>query len=199
MELWHAWPCPYCMRVRIALDEKRVPYAEREIDLADKPPELFAVNPAGGVPVLVVDGKAIPESAVILDWLEAHHPEPPLVPRDPAARDRARSLYDRATALLAPHTPKLARGTPEEKARAAEAVRAALAELERDAPEDGYLAGPFSIADISLATMIAKLPEPLRPAALGLPRLGRWQALVLARPSIARQTAPRRDGAPARG
>ncbi len=29
MELWHAWACPYCMRVRIALDEKGIAYRER--------------------------------------------------------------------------------------------------------------------------------------------------------------------------
>src|SRR5512138_1691327 len=111
MELWHAWICPYCMRVRIALAEKRLPYREREIDLANKPKELWGVNPAGGVPVLVLDdGAAIPESIVILQYLEDRFPEHPILPADPLARARARLLHDRITALLGGPVFKLARG-----------------------------------------------------------------------------------------
>ena len=194
MELWHAWVCPYCMRVRIALAEKHLPYRDREIDLANKPPELLGVNPAGGVPVLVPDdGAAIPESMAILQYLEDRWPEHPILPADPLARARARLLYDRVTAELGPHLVKLARGTDAEKAAAEQAVREALAKLEAEVPPDGgFLAGPFSIADIALAPFVAKLPARLRPAALGLPRLARWEAAVMSRPSVAAHTAPRR-------
>jgi glutathione S-transferase len=193
MELWHAWVCPYCMRVRIALAEKQLPYREREIDLARKPPELLEVNPAGGVPVLVVEGgAAIPESIVILQYLEDRWPEHPILPADPLARARARLLYDRITAALGNPSFKLARGTDAEKAAAEQGVRDALARLETETPEDGFLAGPFSIADIALAPFVAKLPDRLRPAALGLPRLARWEAAVMSRPSVATHTAPRR-------
>ncbi|HEX9049672.1 MAG TPA: glutathione S-transferase family protein [Anaeromyxobacter sp.] len=193
MELWHAWVCPYCMRVRIALAEKGIAYDEREIELARKPPELFAVNPAGGVPVLVVEGgAAIPESIVILQYLEDRWPEHPIFPPDPLGRARARLLHDRITAALAPHLLALARGTDAEKAAAERAVKEALAKLEAEAPERGFLAGPFSVADIALAPFVAKLPDRLRPAALALPRLARWQEAVLSRPSVAAHTAPRR-------
>ncbi len=192
MELWHAWVCPYCMRVRIGLAEKGLAYSEREIDLAGKPPELFALNPAGGVPVLVDGGAAIPESLVILEYLDDRWPEPPLLPRDPLGRARARLRYDRITVAFSPHVPKLARGSAEEKAVAAEAVKGALAALEREVPEDGFLVGPFSIADIALAPFLAKLPPQLRPGALGLTRLARWEAAVMSRPSVAINTAPRR-------
>lgn len=194
MELWHAWTCPYCMRVRIALAEKGLPWGDREIDLARKPPELFALNPAGGVPVLAVDGAAVPESIVILQYLDDRWPERPLLPPDPLGRARARLLYDRVTALLGAHVFKLARGADEEKAAAERGVREALAKLEAEAPADGFLAGPFSIADVALAPFVAKLPERLRPAALGLPRLARWEAAVMARPSVATHTAPARAG-----
>ena len=192
MELWHAWVCPYCMRVRIALAEKGLSYTEREVDLARKPPELLDVNPANGVPVVVDEGVAIPESLVILEYLEDRYPEPPLLPPDAAGRARARLLYERITAALGGHVVKLARGSDAEKAAAAEAVKAALAALEREAPADGFLAGPFSIADVALAPFVAKLPPDLRPAALGLERLGRWERAVMTRPSVATHTAPRR-------
>lgn len=191
MELWHAWSCPYCMRVRIALAEKGLEYASREIDLARKPPELLALHPSGGVPVLVDDGRPIPESLAILEHLEVRCPAPPLLPPDPPGRARARLLYERVTAALGPHLLKLVRGSDAERTAAAAAVREALSALERDAPADGFLAGPFSIADVALATFVAKLPAELRPDALGLERLGRWERAVMSRPSIAAQTAPR--------
>ncbi|HET8540845.1 MAG TPA: glutathione S-transferase family protein [Anaeromyxobacter sp.] len=194
MELWHAWVCPYCMRVRIALAEKGLAYREREIDLANKPPELLRVNPAGGVPVLVLDGGAsLPESLVILQYLDERWPEHPILPADPLARARARLLHDRITAALGGPVFRLARGTGAEKAPAEQAIREALAGLEVEVPPDGgFLAGAFSIADIALAPFVAKLPARLRPAALGLPRLARWEAAVLSRPSVATHTAPRR-------
>jgi glutathione S-transferase len=194
VELWHAWTCPYCMRVRIALAEKGLRYDEKEIDLARKPPELFALNPAGGVPVLVVGGTPVPDSVAILEYLEEHFPDPPLAPRDARDRKRAWLLHDRVTAMIAPHLPKIVRGNPEEKAEAERAVRAALASLENDAPEQGFLAGGFSIADIALASLVMKLPESTRPAALGLPRLARWEAAVRARPSVAAHAGARRPG-----
>jgi glutathione S-transferase len=180
------------VRVRIALVEKGLRYAVREVDLAHKPPELFALNPAGAVPVLVDGGASIPESLVILQYLEDRYPAPPLLPADPLGRARARLLCDRITAQLGRPTFGVARGAAEEKAVAADAVRSALSALERDVPEEGHLAGAFSFADIVLAPFVARLPAHLRPGALGLERLGRWERLVLTRPSVAAETAPRR-------
>ena len=184
MMLWHAEACPYSQRVRIALAEKDLAFEEQVVDLADKPPELLALNPAGGVPVLVVDGAVIADSSAILQYLEDRSPVPSILPPDPSGRARARLLYDRITSSLGPHVPKLLRGTEEEKEHARRAVVAALGALEQEAPADGFLAGPFSVADIALAPFMAKLPPTLRPAALGLPRLARWEAVVLARPSV---------------
>ncbi len=180
------------MRVRIALVEKGLPYSEREVDLGRKPPELFRLNPAGAVPVIVDGGAAIPESLVILEYLEDRYPERPLLPLDPLGRARARLLYGRITAALGVPVFKLARGTDAEKAAAAEAVKAALAALESEAPADGFLAGPFSIADIALAPFVAKLPPHLRPAALGMEKLGLWERAAMARPAVAAHTAAAR-------
>jgi glutathione S-transferase len=180
------------MRVRIALAEKGLPYDEREIDLANKPPELARVNPANGVPVLVADGAAIPDSIVILQYLEDRFPESPLLPADPLGRARARLLYDRVTALLGTHSFKLARGTDEEKRLAREGAKAALETLEREVSADHpFLAGPdLSIADLALAPFVARLSRAgVSPSALALPRLARWEAAVMSRPSVRIQTA----------
>jgi glutathione S-transferase len=180
------------VRVRIALVEKELAYAAREVDLAAKPPELFRLNPAGAVPVLVVEGgAAIPESMVILQYLEDRFPERPLLPADPLDRARVRLLCDQLTAQLGKPSFKVARGTAEEKAVAADAVRSALSALEGEVPREGFLVGPFSFADIVLAPFVARLPAELRPAALGLEKLARWERAVMSRPSVAAHTAAR--------
>jgi glutathione S-transferase len=192
MLLWSAWNCPYCMRVRIGLEEKGLLWETREVDLANKPPELVALNPPGGaVPVLVVDGAVIPESLVILQYLEERFPAVPLLPPDPADRARARLLADRVTSAIGPAGYKLARGAPEDRPAAEDVVREALRALEPQVPEAGYLVGGFSLADLAIAPFVARLPAHLRGEVLGLPRLARWEALVFARPSVARQTAAR--------
>jgi RNA polymerase-associated protein len=177
------------MRARIALEEKGLVWETREVDLADKPPEVLALNPpAGAVPVLVVDGQAIPESMVILPYLEDRFPSPALLPADPAARARLRLLVDRA-GPLGPAGYKLVKGAPEERPAAEALVRETLRALEPRVAEQGYLGGDFSLADAAVAPFVARLPAHLRAAALDLPRLARWEALGFARPSVARQTA----------
>jgi len=84
--LYDAARCPYCARVRIALAEKGISYEPVEIDLSNRPSWLYEKNPAGRVPVLEEDTLILPESVVIMEYLEERYPEPALLPADPAAR-----------------------------------------------------------------------------------------------------------------
>jgi len=52
------------------------------------------VSGQGLVPVLVADGEVVADSPVILDWLEARYPEPPLFPAEPARRAEVRIFVD---------------------------------------------------------------------------------------------------------
>jgi len=55
--------------------------------------EFLAVNPIGRVPALVLeDGRALPESEVICEYLEDAYPEPTLRPEDPWQRAQVRLL-----------------------------------------------------------------------------------------------------------
>jgi glutathione S-transferase len=95
VKLVDAARCPYCARVRLVFDEKRVAYEQVEVDLSDRPEWLIELNPPRGrVPVLE-DGFTLPESEVIMAYLEERHPEPALLPEDPATRARARLLVHR--------------------------------------------------------------------------------------------------------
>jgi glutathione S-transferase len=82
--------CPFCARVRIVLAEKRIPYEPVAIDLRDRPAWLYEKNPLGKVPVLEEDAFTLPESVVIMEYLEERYPEPALLPADAAERAAAR-------------------------------------------------------------------------------------------------------------
>jgi glutathione S-transferase len=84
--LYDAARCPFCARVRIVLAEKRIPYEPVAIDLANRPAWLYEKNPTGKVPILEEDTLVLPESSVIMEYLEERYPEPALLPADPAQR-----------------------------------------------------------------------------------------------------------------
>ena len=88
----------YAQKVKIALREKNRPFAVETPDSfgtgrTDGP--LAAANPRSEVPVLI-DGPEVRifDSTIIMEYLEERWPEPPLLPRDPAARAFARMTED---------------------------------------------------------------------------------------------------------
>src|SRR2546421_7760509 len=83
LTLYDADRCPYCARARIALAEKGVEFETFPIDLSDRPAWLYEKNPLGKVPVLEEDAFVLPESVVIMEYLDERYPEPPLLPADP--------------------------------------------------------------------------------------------------------------------
>ena len=95
MKLIDASRCPYCARARIALAEKGLDHEAVVIDLRDRPSWVIDLNPPRGrVPVLD-DGFVLPESEVIMEYLEERYPEPALLPSDLGERARARLLLHR--------------------------------------------------------------------------------------------------------
>src|SRR5919204_1204833 len=94
--LYTAERCPYAARARIVLAEKRLDYDAVEIDLDDRPAWLYEKNALGRVPVYEEeDGLVLPESEVIMEYLEERFQEPALWPADPAERALGRLLLQR--------------------------------------------------------------------------------------------------------
>jgi maleylacetoacetate isomerase len=97
MQLYTYYRSSAAYRVRIALNLKGLQYESLPRHLSrdggeHRRDDYLALNPQGLIPLLI-DGEArIAQSLAIIEYLEETHPEPPLLPRAPAARARARSL-----------------------------------------------------------------------------------------------------------
>jgi len=72
-----------CVKVRRALELKRLGFATRDIAPMNREP-VFAASGQRLVPAIVDDGRAVSESTAILHYLEAIYPEPSLLPDDRA-------------------------------------------------------------------------------------------------------------------
>ncbi|TXG49667.1 hypothetical protein EZV62_025542 [Acer yangbiense] len=71
--------CPFCHRVLITLEEKKIPYKLHLVNLSNKPQWFLDISPEGKVPVVKFDDKWVPDSDVIVGILEEKFPEPSLI------------------------------------------------------------------------------------------------------------------------
>jgi glutathione S-transferase len=195
----------FTAKVRIALDEKRLPYElisvpfSRGAGYEPKHPDIVRLNPKGQVPVLVDGELVLYDSTVILEYLEDRAPEPALYPADRTERARCRQLEAAADEVLFPHVFELIRevfyttGAAERDVprieRAVTAIGAHYDDLERRLGPRAYLCDEFSVADVGyflVVTFATSLGAPLAERHAGLRR---WYDRVLERPSVARERA----------
>lgn len=69
----HACWCPYCHKVQLLLEAKKVPYMVKKVNMScygSKPAEFLKIVPTGLLPVIQLDGKVITESMDIMFLLE---------------------------------------------------------------------------------------------------------------------------------
>jgi len=90
---------PFCLKARICLQLKGVPFRRVTLTLARRR-ELRRLSPLCKVPVLVDGDYVIADSSRIARHLERHHPEPRLIPADPAARAYALLIEEWADEAL---------------------------------------------------------------------------------------------------
>ncbi|KAM1012028.1 hypothetical protein ACFX2C_047306 [Malus domestica] len=94
--LLDCWVSPFCMRVKIVLEEKGIQYEERAEDLFGGKSELLLTsNPIyTKVPVLLHKGKPVCESSIIVGYVDETWASPPLLPSCPYARAQAKFQAD---------------------------------------------------------------------------------------------------------
>lgn len=82
----------YYNKVKLALLEKGVPFTEEYVKTGRKDEEVLADSPLGKVPFIRTEHGPLCESQIILDYIEAAHPNPPLLPADPYQAAKVREL-----------------------------------------------------------------------------------------------------------
>ena len=187
---------PYAQKVKIALAEKGVPFEAKipgAIGSGQVSDDFARANPRGEVPVLHVEGQAIFDSTIILEFIEERFPDPPLLPASPADRARVRMIED----LVDTHYEAITWGLSEivnfkraagdqaaaMQARAGEELAALHAWLEGQLGERPWFNGEtFGWGDLCVAPFVAGA------ARFGFPPTGRlmdWFTRAAARPSVA--------------
>lgn len=82
----------YYNKVKLALLEKNVPFAEETVMTKSTDEAVLNASPLAKIPFIRTADGALCESAVILDYLEAAYPNPPLLPADPFAAAKVREV-----------------------------------------------------------------------------------------------------------
>jgi glutathione S-transferase len=186
---------PNCQRVKVVLEEKKLPYETIPIDLRkkeQKTPEYLKINPYGKVPALVDGDTVLYESCIINEYLNEKYPNPPLLPADPGERAKARILIDYGLTQMDAAYQKLRMELmKDEKEQDKNIIDNAKAELkkylqrfESEIGDQPYLRGEFSLVDAALIPRFTRLegfgvlPDP------SLPRLGKYLERMKERPSV---------------
>ena len=82
----------YYDKVKMALLEKGIPFTEEQVKTGRTDEATLSASPLGKIPFIRTEHGALCESQAILDYLEAAHPQPALMPGDPWAAAKVREL-----------------------------------------------------------------------------------------------------------
>lgn len=170
---------PFVRRVAVSMDLLGVPFEHRNWSVGKDQQRIREFNPVGRVPTLVLDdGEALIESAMILDWLDQHvGPARALLPPTGIARRRAQSLIALVTGAMDKGIQHVYERIfrPAEKRhepwlqRCDEQMRGGLRELESRCAviaSEWLVGDAISQADITLACYLTYMAEAV-PAPLG--------------------------------
>jgi glutathione S-transferase len=125
----------------------------------------------------------LPESSVILEYLEERYPEPPLLPADPGERALARVRIFRHDDFTRPYY-ALRRG----EEGAAERFDEQLAKLDAALSEQEWLTGrEYGLADIAYVPWVLRARDTLGVSLDRFPALRSWLDRLEERPAVARE------------
>ena len=188
----------YCHKVLIALDELAVEVDRRLLDLGDPAQRsaFLALWPTGKMPLLIDQGRPVPETTIIIEHLQRHHAAPgrALIPEDADEALEVR-LWDRLFDLyvmtpMQAFTADLLRAPADRDAigvtRAREMLSSAYAMIDRHLDGRTWMAGAaFSMADCAAAPALfyAVTYVPIPPEH---GRLAAYFERLMARPSVVR-------------
>ena len=158
---------PFVRKAIVALTEKGIEYDHDPVIPFGPNPEYRKIHPLGRVPAYRDGDRVLPDSSVILAYLERTHPEPPLYPSDPYQYARALWYEEFGDEGLAPVTgtkiffarvigPRFMNRPADEvaiKKTLDEEVPPLFDYLEQELDDKQFLVGGrFTVADIGIAT-----------------------------------------------
>ena len=82
----------YYNKVKLALLEKGVPFAEEHVPTFSQDAAVLGASPLGKIPFIRTAQGGLCESQAILDYIESAYPQPPLLPADAFAAAKVREL-----------------------------------------------------------------------------------------------------------
>lgn len=82
----------YYNKAKLALLEKGLPFREELVGTGRSDEAVLACSPLAKIPYIGTPQGPLCESQAILEYLEAAHPNPPLLPADPYAAAKVREL-----------------------------------------------------------------------------------------------------------
>jgi glutathione S-transferase len=198
MKLLYQTHSPYARKVLVAAHElglkHRIEVVHHDTSPIRRNDEVFALNPLGKVPVLIVDdGPALFDSSVICEYLDGLHGGAKIIPVEHRARFRA--LRRQALALGMADAGIAARWEAERRPEASrwppmlqgqlEKLAAACDLLEQELGDAPPAEAVPDIGDIALATTLSWIAfRHVYPFADGRPRLSAWYARFSQRPSM---------------
>lgn len=180
--------CPYVQRAVIVLREKQAAFERRDIDLSDKPDWFLKVSPMGKTPVLLVDGEAIFESAVICEFLDETL-APQLHPQAPLTRAKHRSYMELGSAVLNVIAGFYTAGDDAALQAKSREIHARLRQLEACLGEGPFFAGQaFSLVDAVFGPVFRYFDVFDRIGDFGfldgLPKVSGWRHALAQRQSV---------------
>jgi len=157
---------PYVRKVLVCLDLKGVSYEIDPIIPFMGDDRFSQLSPLRRIPVLVDDQITLSDSSVICQYLEDRYPEPALYPQRIADRARARWLEEFADSRMGevfiwglfnqvainPFVWGEKTDTAALEKILGDDIPHVLGYLEAQVPQQGFLFGSVSVADISIAT-----------------------------------------------
>ena len=200
MKLYDFPQSPNCRKVRIYLAEKGLTVPLQPVNLLageQRAPEFLRRNPFGAVPILELDdGAVIPESLAIIEYFEEQYPQPPLLGTEPQGRALIRAWERRCelgVALQAtrrffhssPYFASRVVQNPQVVEEAAQVLRERLTLIDTQLRTHEWVAGTFSLADITLLTAVDFAAVSGFTLDSTWQHLNRWYTAMRARPSAA--------------
>ena len=132
---------------------------------------------------MLVDGDAVVyESAIINEYLEEKYPAVPLMPKDPFKRSRARIWIDYCNTRLQRAGGNIAHDYEVEKSK--EELKQYLETLNREMRDREYIAGDYSLADITYIPFFCRLERYQATIGNDLPQVSAWMDRLLSRPTV---------------